>query len=115
MKSTGVVISAGSISGSTLVTEVPKGQRLVIDTVSVQVAVPTEQRPTYAQIVVSGKAFYIPLSFSAADSGSDFFVGTERVQLYADANTAVFAEWRRTSTSTQASALFNVSGHFVKL
>jgi hypothetical protein len=115
-----VPISANQFDSQPItVTTVPSGQRLVIETISVGVLLPTGQRATSVVVQVNGTGFLIPLSFMAAvpgaPTGADVFGALQRVQLYANPQSDVIVIWGRNSTTGNAPATFSISGHFVKL
>jgi hypothetical protein len=110
-----VALDAGQLGESDVVTTVPAGHRLVIDTVTVHVKVPTGQRATYLYVSASGPVLYIPLSFAGSYSGLDHYQGLGQVQMYADPSKIMYATWQRSFTSGAASASFGISGHFVRL
>ncbi len=109
-------LQSGQLGGSVLITTVPAGQRLVIETISVHLHLPAGERTQYAAVqAFPNRNFYIPLFFSGAYSGFDHFQGTEQVRIYANPQTDVTASWIRNSLTSSGGASFSISGHFVKL
>ena len=113
--SVSVPISSGSNNHTGNLTTVPAGSRLVIETVSIRVALPAGERAVYNTVTVANTLFYIPITFAASYSGTDYFVGSAAVHLYANPGNTLQAGWARNSTSGNGYEVISLSGHYVKL
>ncbi len=111
-----VLLAAGVFSGQATLTTVPPGYELVVDTVSVDAHLPIGQRPGPAGVQVHPNGFvFLPLTLNGPEYGQDTYLGTERVQLYADQGYTVVVFFRRGSNTGTADAFFSINGHLVKL
>ena len=109
----GALPQAASGSSGTIMT-VPDDYRLVIETVSVRVSLPTGQRAWRTWLHYPG-SFFVPLFLAGSSSGKDNYYGSERVELYADPGSEVLWVLNRDSSVGEASIYFNISGHLVRL
>jgi len=115
MVSGSITIAPGLTGKSTSLVTVPRGYRLVIETVSARAQLPSGQRATQTDILVGPGLFYIPLTFAGSSSGWDYYQGTQHVSLYGNPGSLAAADFQRSSSLSTAYVVFAVSGHFVKL
>jgi len=111
-----VLLSTG---GSQLLTTVPAGQELVIETVTGFADMPTGTIPIRFDLdtTVSGAStgfFFVPQKVGAENSGVDDFIVSQQVRLYADPGTTVQFQFLP-NTNLQISAGIKISGYLVKL
>ena len=100
---------------------VPSGKRLVIETVSGQVRVPSGQTAvltlgaTTSGVVAS---YPVPITFAGSNlcfDGQDSFRTFEALRIYADPGSTVIVEVRRNSNTGPVSWFLTISGYLVDL
>jgi hypothetical protein len=113
--------SNDSGAGRAVAFTVPAGKRLVIETISGQIFVPTGQQVTItvgAQVGGSEAFYFLPFDSKLANDppNNDTYIGTFSVRIYADAGNSVFLDVHR--SSSQGDAQFGIvtfSGYLVNL
>jgi hypothetical protein len=93
---------------------VPAGQRLVIESASVDIRVPPGQK-VIASVHGGGQSLTIPVTLQGAFFGQDVFQGAQPVRFYADAGQSVGASIQRTSGSGDFTLFANFSGYLVNV
>jgi hypothetical protein len=106
---------------STLVYTVPQGRRLVIDTVSFRIQVPSGQYAlasvgmTTPEVQVGSASFSIPMQSEGTFNGRITYTGLEDLVILVDPGEKVIAAVGRSGVTGTASALATASGHLVDL
>ena len=96
---------------------VPKGKRLVIESVSLKMRLPAGQSMTDAHVQVNANGVTLlhdlPSTFNGSSSGRSVFVASGERTLYADEETQVTLLAGRNDGAGTASYLVSLSGHLI--
>src|SRR6266702_514884 len=88
----------------------PAGKVLIIETIAVEAAVPSGNRPTIQLL-----AMYLPMEFAFTYlNGNDQFVGLHAVRMYISSGAGVSFEFQNTSGASSGSASGTVFGYVLE-
>jgi hypothetical protein len=122
-------LAANTVSDANILTTVPAGKRLVIETVSGNITVSVGESVLYARLdkarpagggtggAFEGVLVYFTPTKTGTDGTSDFYNFTAYVRAYVDENTNVVMDWVRQTVPTDGVAVLNltVAGHLESL
>jgi hypothetical protein len=120
--------NANTFSDANILTTVPAGKRLVIETVSGNITVSVGESVLFARLLKTtpqgtgigafeGVLVYFTPTKTGSDGTSDFYNFTAYVRAYVDPNTNVVMDWLRQTNPGDGQGVLNltIAGHFESL